>query len=113
MTGQPAVFGRPPWKERRFIIKSTLLFCATVVAYLAVVGQGENRLHETIVLGCFALAGSVIGAFIFGATWDDRNIMKLLGPKAYQDQVPEQLGGVGEVIPVPPDGELRSSVMPG
>ena len=36
----------------------------------------------------FGLAGSVIGAYVFGAVWDDRNVMQHIGRDAYQDAPP-------------------------
>ena len=75
---------RPSWKIRRRIIVAALLFCAFAVSYSMILGDGRP-VHETIVLGAFALAGSIIGAYIFGAAWDDRNVMKELGPTAYME----------------------------
>ena len=28
--------------------------------------------------------GLKMGAYVFGAVWDDKNVMKIIGPKAYQ-----------------------------
>lgn len=81
---------KPSWKIRRRIIIATLAFCAFVIAYSMVWGD-ERPVHETIVLGAFALAGAVIGSYIFGAAWDDRNVMKELGPAAYL-RAPEPAG---------------------
>ena len=79
--------GRPPWAVRRRIIYLTLIFCAGLVIY--VVGFGDdNELNRTALTCAFMLAFSVIGAFVFGAVWDDRNVMQILGPRAYQDQLP-------------------------
>jgi len=86
MATAPEIYGRPPWKIRRRIVNLTLLFCAGAVAWL--LGQGEdNELNRAIATGAFLLAGSTIASYVFGAAWDDRNVMTTLGPKAYQDQV--------------------------
>ncbi|WP_330178414.1 hypothetical protein [Candidatus Vondammii sp. HM_W22] len=50
----------------------TLLLCAFVVVYLLFQGD-DTRLNETLANGAFFLAGSVIGAYVFGATWDYKN----------------------------------------
>ncbi len=63
-----------PWKIRRRIIIVTLSLCAFVVIYLLFRGA-DTRLHETLANGAFFLAGSVIGAYVFGAAWDDKNSM--------------------------------------
>ena len=54
----------------------TLLLCAFVVLYLLFQGE-DTRLNETLANGAFFLAGSVIGAYVFGATWDDKNSIEV------------------------------------
>lgn len=78
---------RPPWKQRRRIVQSTLLFCAGMVAWLIWKGEDTN-LASAVANACFFLAGSVIGAYVFGAAWDDKNVMQTMGGDAYQDQEP-------------------------
>lgn len=73
---------KPSWKIRRRIIVATLLFCAFLVGYVTIWGDARPVL-EVVVIGAFGLALSVIGSYIFGAVWDDRNVMKELGPAAY------------------------------
>lgn len=62
---------RPKWENRQAIIFSTLIFCAVVVLYVMINGE-DTRLNETITIGAFALAGGVIGSYVFGAVWEDR-----------------------------------------
>lgn len=69
-------FPRPSWRIRRTIIVATLIFCAVEIAYLTICGK-DTRLSETIANGLVILAGSVIGDYVFGAVWDDRNIMAM------------------------------------
>ncbi len=75
---------RPSWTIRRRVIAATLLFCAAVVGWLAVEGP-STPLNETIANGLILLAGGVIGSYVFGAAWDDLNVMKTLGGDAYRD----------------------------
>lgn len=65
---------RPSWRIRRTVIIATLLFCAGEIIYLTGWGQ-DTDLASTIANGVLILAGSVIGAYVFGAAWDDRNVM--------------------------------------
>ncbi len=58
------------WRIRRRIINITLLLCAGEVIYLTGWGA-DTRLNETIAQGVLLLAGSVIGAYVFGASWED------------------------------------------
>lgn len=71
-----ASFPRPSWRIRRTIIVSTLIFCAVEILYLTIWGESTD-LAETIANGLILLAGSVIAAYVFGATWDDKNVMAL------------------------------------
>lgn len=67
---------KPSWKIRRRIIYSALTFCALLIAALTtgtVLMGVDTALAGTIALGAFGLAGSVIGSYIFGAAWDDKN----------------------------------------
>ena len=58
------------WRVRRRIIHGTLIFCAGQIAYLTFWGA-DTRLNETLAVGAYALVGSVIGAYVFGAAWED------------------------------------------
>ena len=61
---------RETWRVRRRIIHATLLFCAGQLSYLTFFGA-DTRLNETLATGAFALMGSVVGAYVFGAAWED------------------------------------------
>ena len=80
---------KPSWTVRRRIIIFTLLFCAFCVTYIMVI-PGSKPVHEMIVMSAFGLALSVIGSYIFGAVWDDKNVMKEIGPAAYLQPTPEE-----------------------
>lgn len=67
----PEVF-RPSWKVRRRIVIITLVWCGAMVSYLAVWGR-DIDLSETIANGALLLMASVIGSYVFGAVWDDKN----------------------------------------
>ena len=69
---------KPSWRIRRRIIIATLLFCAGETIYLTGWGA-DTSLHAAIANGVLILAGSVIGAYVFGAAWDDRNVMVARG----------------------------------
>lgn len=58
------------WRIRRRIINTTLVLCALQIIYLTIWGQ-DTRLNETLALGAYTLAGAVIGAYVFGAAWED------------------------------------------
>lgn len=59
------------WKIRRNIVNLTLIFSALSITYLMLKGN-DTQLHQAIANGLILLSGSVIGSYIFGATWDDK-----------------------------------------
>lgn len=80
-----------PWRDRKRTVISTLTFCALCVGYIMFSGK-DLQVYQTIVLGCFGLAGSVIAVFIGGQTWHDINNEKLKAVTSItnQPQMPPQ-----------------------
>lgn len=96
--------GRPSWAMRRRLINITLLFCAFCVLWIMIRGDARS-VNEMIVMCSFGLAASTLGAYVFGAVWDDRNVMRILGPKAYETKTP-----AAEADPsVPPESYKEGS----
>lgn len=62
------------WLYRRTVVFATLAFCAWSVGYLTIWGK-DTALERDIVSALSLLAGMVIGSYIGGAAWDDRNRM--------------------------------------
>lgn len=58
------------WKRRRNVIYMTLVFCASAVIYLLVMGE-DTRLNETIANGLILLASSTILYYVAGSVVDD------------------------------------------
>ncbi len=63
---------RPSWRIRRRIVVITLLWCGLMITYLAAWGR-DIELSATIANGTLLLMASVIGSYVFGAVWDDKN----------------------------------------
>lgn len=86
---------KPSWTIRRRIIVAILSWGVGLVTYLAVYGR-DIDLSQTIANGTLLLMASVIGSYVFGAAWDDKNVMKAAVDSAAVDagvspyQVPEQ-----------------------
>lgn len=68
---------RPVWKNRRRVIFGTLLFCAAMLVYLAGWGA-DTQVNETMTMGLLLLAAAVIGSYVFGAVWDDKNVLAMI-----------------------------------
>lgn len=75
---------KPSWKIRRRIIHATLIFCAFCVLWIMVRGD-DRAVNEVIVMCAFGLAFAVIGSYIFGAVWDDKNFMSTVRNKGLAD----------------------------
>lgn len=63
---------RASWKIRRRVVNCTLVFCAGIILYLVFYGK-DTELNQTIANGLIFLSGSTIGAYLFGATWDQKH----------------------------------------
>jgi len=98
MTGAVARNFGGAWTHRRRIIYGTLVFCAFCIIYLLFHGS-DTRLNETIVSSAFLLAGGVIGSYVFGAVWDDKNVVISAAGKteASQALTGELVGGTSAV----------------
>ena len=83
---------KPSWKIRRRIIHLTLVFCAGCIVTTMVKSQ-TGATDELIIMCTFGLAFAVIGSYVFGAAWDDRNyMMALKGFKGQlDDPVPQRM----------------------
>ena len=46
----------------------------------------DTEVNQTIANGLVFLAISVIGSYVFGATWDDMNVMNKIGHRAYRTE---------------------------
>lgn len=79
---------KPSWKIRRRIVLCALAFCALCVIY-AMAKSPTGETDNLIVMCAFGLAFTVIGSYVFGAAWDDRNYMMAL--KGFKGQLTDAL----------------------
>lgn len=77
--GRPMT-GLGSWRWRRAYLFVVTAFCMAVVAYCLWFGL-DGRVAETAVMMSFLTIMGGLGSYVFGATWDDRNQMQLLGTK--------------------------------
>lgn len=61
------------WQWRRRAVWLTVAFCMAGLVYLMGWGRHDSRLHDTIASSLALLLGSVVMAYIAGATYDDRS----------------------------------------
>lgn len=60
------------WKIRRRFMFITCLFCAVVIAFI-LVADLDTEVAETALTMSFLTLMSVVGSYVFGAAWDDKN----------------------------------------
>lgn len=70
-----------PWKRRWWLTLAILLWCGGAATFIIIRAPSEDRLRETALQGIFLLAGSVAGAYLGFATWDDRHARDRLRPR--------------------------------
>ncbi len=66
----------PSRSTRRKIVYATLLFCGALISYIVYAGSSENSLHTSAMSWAFTTALAVIGAYVFGAVYDNSNVLK-------------------------------------
>lgn len=64
------------WQVRRVFMLIQMLFCKIVVGYVLWTGA-ESRVAETAVDFSFVLMGTIILAYVFGASWQDIAMAKI------------------------------------
>lgn len=94
------------WAIRRRIIIITLAWAGVLVTYLSVWGR-SIQLSETSVSGLLLLMASVIGSYVFGATWDYNSQRKAqIDAMAVNAGIPPSQQGGATVVqqnnPAPP-----------
>lgn len=60
------------WPARRRVLFFALLFCFGNVQYLILWGD-DTSLHKETVSTLLWVLAAIIGTYVFGAVWDDRN----------------------------------------
>lgn len=60
------------WPVRRRVMFLALAYVAANVQYLAIWGN-DTALNSTIATNLLWVGGGIIGAYVFGAVWDDMN----------------------------------------
>lgn len=68
----------PVWRRRYQFMKWSLIFCGfnvqAIIAYGIWNGVTDNPFLVQIGLGLLFVASGIIGAYVFGATWDDKSM---------------------------------------
>ena len=65
----------PRWKNRRRTIFTTLIFNATVIAYV-VIQNTDSLIHKSALETAFTLSGLIIASYVFGVVWQDTKLRK-------------------------------------
>jgi uncharacterized SAM-binding protein YcdF (DUF218 family) len=68
-------FPMPTRQARKKIVVSVLGFCFALIAYIVVYGSADNSLQSSALSWAFSLSGATVGAYVFGSTWDNSNVI--------------------------------------
>jgi hypothetical protein len=60
------------WAKRRRVMYWALIFIGANLQYLIIFGKPDG-LRENIAMALVAAGTAIIGSYIFGAAWDDKN----------------------------------------
>lgn len=87
----------PSWKHRRRLVYATLVYCAVAVTAIIAAGVmgNDSSLLAQIGIALIGLVFTVLGVYIGGAAWGDKNVMKYSQPAA-PAPAPENLDEVTE-----------------
>ena len=66
----------PRRRTRRAIVVATLTFCVGIINFTTIWGDPANSLHTSAQAWAFSLAAAVISGYIFGAVWDNQNVLR-------------------------------------
>lgn len=80
MTDRP-VMGLGSWTVRRRFLFAVVGFCMGVVSYILWKDM-TSTVAETAITMAFLCITSAVGGYVFGATWEDVQTRKILGPAA-------------------------------
>lgn len=64
--------GLGSWRIRRRFMFACTLFCMLTVAYVLHY-EMDSRPAETAITMAFITIASIVGSYVFGATWDDHS----------------------------------------
>lgn len=76
----PEHISKPSWKYRRIIIYGSLVLDALILIAILVgwfLGLEDATVMQIIAGGVIARSTAVIGSYVFGAAFDDMNVMKM------------------------------------
>lgn len=76
----PDHVAKPSWKHRRIIIYGSLILDAAILIAIITgwfLGLRGETVLEVIAGGVIARSTAVIGSYVFGAAFDDMNVMKM------------------------------------
>lgn len=85
--GIPDWIEKPKWFYRRIIIFSTLTLDAAILVAIVIgwlLGKAESNTMQWIAGGVIARSMAVVGSYVFQASWEDINVMKLMSSLSTQ-----------------------------
>lgn len=63
---------KPCWKNRRRFMIAITIFCMGTIS-IVLIKDMQSSVAEAAVTMAFAIIGSTIASYVFGAVWEDTN----------------------------------------
>ncbi len=78
------------WKRRRRYMLGITIFCAAVIAFCLIKGVDTVTSQHAVDMAFITLI-SITGAYVFGATWDDKNKMDAIAKSTDSEGMADML----------------------
>lgn len=63
------------WSKRRFRLDLSLIFIALMIGWIILSGK-DTAVYQQAIIALIAAGVTLVGQYIFGAAWDDKNYMR-------------------------------------
>lgn len=69
-----------PWKHRRRLMYGVTFFCMGVIGWVLYKDM-TSAVAEAATMFAFVTMMSIVGSYVFGAAWDDKNTLDFVGKR--------------------------------
>ena len=77
-----------PWQMRRRFMVCVITFCMGVIIYVLATDTDSEAAQTAVSMG-FAIIGTTMASYVFGATWQDVSIGSVNHEVEYKDDIPD------------------------
>lgn len=96
------------WGKRRFRLDIALIFIMVMIGWIIFSGN-DTAVYQQAVLALIAAGVALLGQYIFGAAWDDKNYMRTLA-QMHRDRCISEGDNIGDMGNTEDIGEPVSQI---